>query len=238
MVLAVQLARVRRIANRRQANEDFPVSIKAICFDVGETLVDETRHWGTWADYVGVPRFTFFAVLGALIRDGRHHRDVFRVLVPSFDYEAAVTEGRLCGKAPNFLPSDLYPDAIPTLRRLKSLGYMIGVAGNQPEECETALHAAGIEADFLASSATWRVEKPSTMFFSRLVAETGFQPHEVVYVGDRLDNDMLPAANAGLVAVQIVRGPWAYISASAEDRSFVQATVRSLTELPETLAGL
>ena len=33
-------------------------------------------------------------------------------------------------------------------------------------------------------------------------------PPEVAYVGDRVDNDVLPAAAAGLVAVHVRRGPW------------------------------
>jgi FMN phosphatase YigB (HAD superfamily) len=28
--------------------------IDAVVFDVGETLVDETREYGTWADWLGV----------------------------------------------------------------------------------------------------------------------------------------------------------------------------------------
>ena len=31
-------------------------SIEAVVFDVGETLVDETRPWGEWADHLGIPR--------------------------------------------------------------------------------------------------------------------------------------------------------------------------------------
>lgn len=38
--------------------------IEAVVFDVGETLIDETRQWGEWADWLGVPRFTFLAALG------------------------------------------------------------------------------------------------------------------------------------------------------------------------------
>ncbi len=30
--------------------------IDAVVFDVGETLVDETREYGTWADWLGVPK--------------------------------------------------------------------------------------------------------------------------------------------------------------------------------------
>ncbi len=35
-------------------------------------------------------------------------------------------------------------------------------------------------------------------------------PSEVLYVGDRLDNDVLPAKSAGMQAVLIRRGPWGY----------------------------
>jgi hypothetical protein len=38
------------------------VVIGAVVFDVGECLVDETREYGTWADWLGVPRHTFSAV--------------------------------------------------------------------------------------------------------------------------------------------------------------------------------
>ena len=44
--------------------------INAVVFDVGETLVDETREYGTWADWLGVPRHTFSAVFGAVIALG------------------------------------------------------------------------------------------------------------------------------------------------------------------------
>jgi hypothetical protein len=36
--------------------------IRAILFDVGETLVDESREYGTWADWLGVPRDIFSSV--------------------------------------------------------------------------------------------------------------------------------------------------------------------------------
>ncbi|OXJ08213.1 hypothetical protein CFB39_37365 [Burkholderia sp. AU6039] len=35
------------------------MNIKAVFFDVSETLVDETRDWSEWADYLGVSRFAF-----------------------------------------------------------------------------------------------------------------------------------------------------------------------------------
>jgi hypothetical protein len=52
--------------------------IHAVVFDVGETLVDETREYGTWADWLGVPRHTFSAVFGAVISLGMDYREAFQ----------------------------------------------------------------------------------------------------------------------------------------------------------------
>lgn len=53
--------------------------------------------------------------------------------------------------------------------------------------------------------------KPNVAFFENLVAVSGHERHEIAYVGDRLDNDIAPAAEAGLVTVWARRGPWGYI---------------------------
>lgn len=50
------------------------VMIRAVVFDIGECLVDETREYGTWADWLGVPRHTFAAMFGAVIAQGRDYR--------------------------------------------------------------------------------------------------------------------------------------------------------------------
>jgi FMN phosphatase YigB (HAD superfamily) len=45
--------------------------------------------------------------------------------------------------------------------------------------------------------------KPNVAFFDKLVAASGDDPGEIAHVGvgDRLDNDIGPAARAGLCAV-------------------------------------
>ena len=68
--------------------------IRAVVFDVGETLVDETRSWAGWADHMGVPHFTFFAAMGIVVARGWHHRRVFDLVRPGFDHEAAAAERR------------------------------------------------------------------------------------------------------------------------------------------------
>ena len=123
--------------------------IRAVVFDVGETLIDETRHWGEWADWLGVPRLTFFATLGVVIERGEHHRAVFDLVRPGIDLVAETERRRAAGSAYRFEAADFYPDALPCLRALRAAGYRIGIAGNQPREAEAALTAAGVPADFV-----------------------------------------------------------------------------------------
>lgn len=214
------------------------MGVEAIFFDVGETLVDETRHWGQWADYLGVPKLTFFAALGGVILRGGHHRDVFRIFDPDFDYRVADEARRLAGERYEFLPSDFYPDAIPCLRVLKEAGYQIGVAGNQPEACEVALRDAGVPADVIASSSGWGVEKPSLQFFQRIVQAAGVAASSIVYVGDRYDNDITPAYQAGLIPIFIRRGPWAFLQGEPANADFKFARIASLADLPNLIPTL
>ena len=51
--------------------------IRAVVFDIGETLVDETRHWSAVARYTGVPELTLMGVLGGLIERRESHRSLF-----------------------------------------------------------------------------------------------------------------------------------------------------------------
>ena len=83
-----------------------------------------------------------------------------------------------------------------------------------------------------------RVEKPSAGFFARIVGECGWPPEEIAYVGDRFDNDIRPALDAGMVAVFIRRGPWGYIHATHPEVTRAQVRIASLDELPERLTLL
>jgi FMN phosphatase YigB (HAD superfamily) len=86
--------------------------------------------------------------------------------------------------------------------------------------------------DFVGSSGRWGVEKPSPDFFQRVVAEAGRPAGEIAYVGDRVDNDVLPAKRAGMFAVHVRRGPWGVL----HDASEADARIESLDELAEAFA--
>lgn len=52
------------------------------------------------------------------------------------------------------------------------------------------------------------MQKPDLEFFERIRLVTGLPAASVAYVGDRVDNDVIPAHGAGLVPVHIRHGPW------------------------------
>ena len=104
-----------------------PGRIRAVFFDVGETIVDESRLWGIWADCLGVSRLTFFALLGAVIARREHHRRVFELVKPNYDFEKARRDRERGNWPPDVLAADdLYPDALDCLAALKTRGYLVG----------------------------------------------------------------------------------------------------------------
>ena len=205
--------------------------LEAVVFDFGETLIDETRDWSAWADWAGVPRLTFLATLGALIAEGRHHREIFDVFgVPRPGNENDAGGGSL----PTVLRADdLYPDARPCLAELRRLGLRIGIAGNQPDRAAEILATVGVELDLVATSAAWGVEKPSPAFFARIASELALPPRAIAYVGDRVDNDVIPAAAAGMTAIFIRRGPWAWIQCPVGAPPGASYVIEDLAVLPD-----
>jgi HAD superfamily hydrolase (TIGR01509 family) len=203
------------------------VTVKAVVFDVGETLVDETRVWTITADRAGVTRLTFFAALGALIERRDDHRNVFELLgvdrwIDHIPYER----------------EDIYADAAPCIAALRKSGYTLALVGNQPTRTESFLRECGLDVDLVASSDSWGVSKPSPEFFRRIVEWLGLAPDQIAYVGDRVDNDVLPAKGAGMVSVFIRRGPWGLLQAEWPEAGQAALRIESLTELPEALHGL
>ncbi|MEX2207307.1 MAG: HAD family hydrolase, partial [Myxococcota bacterium] len=143
--------------------------IRAVIFDVGETIVDETRAWGEWADWLGVPRLTFFATLGLVIERGLHHRAVFQELRPGMDFAAERARRLRAGPPPERIGrADLYPDARPCLEALRARGRWLALAGNQPANAERDLLALGLPVQRVLCSGALGVEKPSPAFFARL----------------------------------------------------------------------
>ena len=191
------------------------MGVGAVVFDVGETLVDETRSWELVADECGVTRFTLMAMIGASIARGESHHRAIELL------EISPSRGA-------FFEDQWYPDAIACLDRLRGLGLTVGAVGNMAVEHERLIRP---HVGFVSSSERLGVEKPAPGFFRRVAELAGVPPERIAYVGDRVDNDVAPALAAGMVAVHIRRGPWGHL----QEPPAAAIRIRSLDELPEAL---
>lgn len=212
--------------------------IRAVVFDVGECLVDESREYGTWADWLGVPRHTFSAVFGAVIARGGDYRETFQVFRPGFDLREERERRARAGQPETFGEDDLYPDARPALAALRDAGIWVGVAGNQTARAGALLRSLRLPCDLLATSDDWGVEKPDPEFFARIAAAAPCPAGGILYVGDRLDNDIRPAARAGMRTALLRRGPWGVILGAEPDAaSLPLMRLDGLAELPGRIAA-
>jgi len=215
--------------------------ISAVVLDVGETLIDETRIWTRWAERLGVPALTLMGLLGGMAALNRSHRDALVLIRPGFDLESELELWAAADPESlreRFDESDLYPDVRPTLASLTAAGLPIFLAGNQPAEARIALLEMDLGVAHIANSAELGAEKPAAEFFAALIDLIGLPPSQILYVGDRLDNDVLPARAADLRTVLLRRGPWGFLHSERSEARLADAICDSLLELPSLIAGL
>ena len=160
------------------------MTLRAMFFDVGETLVDEERSWRAVAHAADLGPHVVWAALGKTIERGEEHWELWGHLGIA---RPTAWDEHVYSK------DDLYPDALDCLARVRSCGLVVGVAGNQSAALEAWARSAALPVDVVTGSASLGVRKPDRRFFSRLVELAHAQPAEVAYVGVRVDNDVLPA---------------------------------------------
>ncbi|MER6350105.1 HAD family hydrolase [Streptomyces sp. NPDC001595] len=191
--------------------------IRAVIFDVGETITRDDRYWASWADWLNVPRHTVSALVGAVVAQGRDNADALRLIRPGIDIAAEYAAREAAGRGEHLDETDLYNDVRPTLAELRSLGVRVVVAGNQTTRAGQLLRALSLPADVVATSGQWGVAKPDPEFFRHAVEAGRAAPGETLYVGDHPANDTIPAAAAGLRTAHLRRGPWGHLWADHPD---------------------
>lgn len=191
--------------------------IRAVAFDVGETLVRDDRFWAAWADWLRVPRHTVSALVGAVVAQGRDNADALRLVRPGIAVDAERAAMEAAGQGVRLDEDDLYPDVRPAFATLRAAGLRVVVAGNQSARTGELLRALDLPAHVIATSGEWGVAKPDEAFFAQVVGAAGCAAHEVLYVGDHPHHDLFPAKAAGLQAAHLRRGPWGHLWADDTD---------------------
>lgn len=107
---------------------------------------------------------------------------------------------------------ELYPDALETLRRLRSLGIPAGVVSNSwsGSELHTPdLASVGLTAqliDVFVFTADVRRAKPHPEPFRRALEALAVEPCDAIFVGDSLEADIRGAKALGMTAIWKLNG--------------------------------
>lgn len=72
--------------------------MEIIVLDVGETITRDNRYWHCWADWLGIPRHTLSALVGAAVAQGRDFADAARLARPDIDVAAEYCARKAAGR--------------------------------------------------------------------------------------------------------------------------------------------
>jgi putative hydrolase of the HAD superfamily len=102
--------------------------------------------------------------------------------------------------------AQIEPDLPQTLRTLQRMGLKLGIVSNtfvSRASLERHLNQLGLLEFFPLQLYSYEhhVRKPSTEFFRIAAEKIGEVAENIVFVGDRIDNDILPAMKSGMHAV-------------------------------------
>lgn len=212
-------------------SRDEPVSIRAVFFDAGETLVHPhpsfpelftlvLRREGFEADpaevrealHVVSELFTEAARAGEVWSGSAErsrafwHR-VYGRLLGRLGIEDDRLVDRLYAEFTDLANYHLFPDVEPILSDLAGRGLLMGVVSNFEEWLERLLERLGVTRFFgvRVISGVEGVEKPDPRIFRLALERSGVEPEESVYVGDQPEFDTAPAEAIGMLGVLLDR---------------------------------
>ncbi len=199
--------------------------IKWIFFDIGSTLVDESAVYENRIKEItqgnNIDRNEFVAKV--IERAQTSPKPIvsaaedYGVKVPAWRHDLEV----------------LYPDTKELLQRL-SQKYKIGIIANQDFGTEQRLTDFNVYQyiNLVIASAEEGVAKPDLRIFQIALDRANCKPEEAVMVGDRIDNDIIPANKIGMTTVWIKQGFGSYAEPKTVEEQ-PDYIVNSLAEITE-----
>ena len=174
--------------------------IKWIFFDVGSTLVDETEAYDHRVrEMIAGTSITFKEFDDVRIALARQGLDGNSVAIKHFGLTK--TKWHSEDEVP-------YSDAHGTLVALIDKGYKLGIIANQKIGTAERLESWGLRQyfDVIAASAEIGYAKPDKEIFEKAFELARCTAEESIMVGDRLDNDIIPAKALGMKTVWVKNG--------------------------------
>ncbi|MCM1115563.1 MAG: HAD family hydrolase [Clostridium sp.] len=173
--------------------------MKWLFFDMGSTLVDESKCVQKRCEMI--------------VEENNIDADEFYDKViecAKTDYHAIISAAELYGvKVPRW-PGELeclYPDVEDVLCKLAKK-YKLGIIANQCLGTKDRLDNwnIGKHFDIIVASAEEGCAKPDEKIFQIALERAGCKAEEAVMIGDRIDNDIVPAKKLGMKTVCVKQG--------------------------------
>lgn len=180
-------------------------------FDIGSTLVDESLALDDFINRcilvlnkegIVVSKEEYCNLIYCIAaKGGDAIREAWQYFAPSFLERP---------KWSHYLER-LYPDVKSLLQQL-SQNFHLAVIANQDKNLKKRLEIFGIldEFEILVSSTEVGLYKPDIRIFQYALEQAGIQPSRAIYIGDRVDNDIIPAKKLGMRTVRILQGMGQY----------------------------
>jgi len=179
--------------------------VKVLFFDVGYTLVNEDAVWEArcreQAQTAEAKR------LGLSATDIYHEIEIasvsrkpqFRTLIDKYNFKEV---------APYRTELEKLYDAAPAVIKTLSPKYELGIIANQLDDLKERLESFGILQYFNYIISSWDVQvmKPDIRIFEYALGKANSILQDACMIGDRLDNDILPAKSLGMKTVWIKQG--------------------------------
>lgn len=201
--------------------------IKWIFFDIGSTLVDESIAFRK--------RIEKTIANTNVSYDDFYNKMVELSRLNQMGYSKALEYYGLTMAEWNSEDEFVYPEAELCLKTL-SKRYKIGIIANQIFGSKERLEKIGLikYIDLVVASAEEGVAKPDLRIFKNALKKADCKAEETVMVGDRLDNDIVPANKIGMTTVWIKQGFGKYAVPGTQEE-YPDFYVNSLSEILELL---
>ena len=201
--------------------------VKWIFFDVGTTLVDEEKAYDYRVfDMIKDTNITFEEFNNKRIELARQGLD---------GNSAAIKHFNLIKTPWHSEDEVLFKDTIYVLEYLKSKGYKLGIIANQKKGLEKRLDEFGILKCFelVIASEEVGISKPDKEIFIITISKVNCIPQECVMIGDRLDNDIIPAKQIGMKTIWIRQGLAIYqdIKLGIKHADYVVSSLKEIKEI-------
>ena len=225
--------------------------ISVLLFDIGETLLDAVGQQDALmaAHRTVLERFGFELSVEEYSRlDSEKISQFVPSAMHAITWHFAGSDVRLFNEITREVRSHyseirslgcrLYPGAEAVLEQL-ACEYTLALAGNAPADIVDVLDDLGVLRWFRHTdvSGSLGIKKPDERFFRTILDRAGFAPSEAIMIGDRLDNDIIPAKQVGLRTVWMRRGRYAALEPRVPDELPDEA-IFDLEELPSAIDSI